>query len=321
MASQGTHSRAADGSDVPQDKYQWTDTQQKAFDQMKAVMAHTVELAFPTYGDPFHIYTDASGYQLGAVITQHDRPLAFWSKKCNESQRKYPANRLELLSILLLLREYRTMILGPELHIHTDHLNLTYGTFNNIQMMRWRLEIEEFGPHLQFIKGENNVVADALSRLPGVPGSDLGKGEAAVQLSAAEVDNAVLFSLSLRQLALAQESAVGLGGVPKEINGVKLRVEPKSGCIVVPNHLQAPVMRAYHEWLMNPGGAAMYQTMKTSLWWKSMEAHIIRYVRNCLACAKSKHPTVKYGKLPAKTVVMRPWFEVAIDSIGPYGKK
>ncbi|KAE8884800.1 hypothetical protein PF005_g9279 [Phytophthora fragariae] len=130
----------------PQDKYQWTDTQQKAFDQMKAVMAHTVELAFPTYGDPFHIYTDASGYQLGAVITQYGRPLAFWSKKCNESQRKHPANGLELLSILLLLREYRTMRFGQELHIHTDHLNLNYGPFNNIQMMRWRLEIEEFGP-------------------------------------------------------------------------------------------------------------------------------------------------------------------------------
>ncbi|KAE9039828.1 hypothetical protein PR003_g7966 [Phytophthora rubi] len=69
----------------PQDKYQWMDTQQEAFDQMKAVMAHTVELAFPNYGDPFHICTDASGYQLGAVITQHSLPLGFWSKKCNES--------------------------------------------------------------------------------------------------------------------------------------------------------------------------------------------------------------------------------------------
>ncbi|EGZ16399.1 hypothetical protein PHYSODRAFT_509657 [Phytophthora sojae] len=64
----------------------------------------------------------------------------------------------------------------------------------------------------------------------------------------------------------------------------------------------------------------MYQTMKTSLWWKGMEAHIVQYVRNYLACTKSKHPIVKYGKLPAKTVVVRPWFEVAIDSIEPYGK-
>ena len=31
--------------------------------------------------------------------------------------------------------------------------------------MRWRLIIEEFGPELKYIKGENNVVADALYRL------------------------------------------------------------------------------------------------------------------------------------------------------------
>src|SRR6056300_85523 len=32
--------------------------------------------------------------------------------------------------------------------------------------MRWRLYIEEYDPDLRYIKGENNVVADALSRLP-----------------------------------------------------------------------------------------------------------------------------------------------------------
>ena len=31
--------------------------------------------------------------------------------------------------------------------------------------MLWRLILEEFGPELKYIKGENNIVADALSRL------------------------------------------------------------------------------------------------------------------------------------------------------------
>ena len=31
--------------------------------------------------------------------------------------------------------------------------------------MRWRLYIEEYSPDLQYIKGENNVIADALSQL------------------------------------------------------------------------------------------------------------------------------------------------------------
>jgi hypothetical protein len=41
-----------------------------------------------------------------------------------------------------------------------------YKNLNSDRNMRWRLFIEEYSPDLQYIKGENNVVADALSRLP-----------------------------------------------------------------------------------------------------------------------------------------------------------
>src|SRR5687767_5125854 len=40
-----------------------------------------------------------------------------------------------------------------------------YTKFNSDRVMRWRLCIEEYSPDLEYIKGENNVVADALSRL------------------------------------------------------------------------------------------------------------------------------------------------------------
>ena len=39
--------------------------------------------------------------------------------------------------------------------------------------MRWRLILEEFGPELKYIKGENNVVADALSRLEKSPNQEI----------------------------------------------------------------------------------------------------------------------------------------------------
>jgi hypothetical protein len=42
---------------------------------------------------------------------------------------------------------------------------LTYKNFNMDHVMRWRLTIEEYGPELKYIKGERNIVADALSRL------------------------------------------------------------------------------------------------------------------------------------------------------------
>ncbi len=51
---------------------------QKAFDDMKATIAKDVVLAYPDYSREFEIYTDALSKQLGSVITQGNRPLAFF---------------------------------------------------------------------------------------------------------------------------------------------------------------------------------------------------------------------------------------------------
>ena len=63
------------------------------------------------------------------------------------------------------LKEHRNILLGHRIDVHTDHKNLVYKHFNTERVMRWRLLLEEFGPNLIYIKGGDNVVADALSRM------------------------------------------------------------------------------------------------------------------------------------------------------------
>ena len=55
--------------------------------------------------------------------------------------------------------------MGHRIIVHTDHKNLICKNFNTDRVMRWRLIIEEFRPELHYIKGEDNIVADALSRM------------------------------------------------------------------------------------------------------------------------------------------------------------
>ena len=69
-----------------QAKFVWTDEQQKAFDLMKHIVSREMLLAYPNFNKPFDIHTDASHMQLGAVISQDGKPIAFYSRKLNPAQ-------------------------------------------------------------------------------------------------------------------------------------------------------------------------------------------------------------------------------------------
>jgi transposase InsO family protein len=146
-------------------KWNWTEECQRSFEEMKRVMSKETLLAFPDFEDTFHIYTDASDYQLGAVIMQKGKPLAFYSRKLNAAQKRYTTGEQELLSIVETLKEFRNILLGQKLVVHTDHKNIIYGNLTNDRIARWRLLLEEFGPEYVHVKGQDNVVADALSRM------------------------------------------------------------------------------------------------------------------------------------------------------------
>ena len=157
-------------SKIPK-KWYWDDEHQKAFDEIKKVIARDVILAYPNFDEEFVIYTDASTRQLGGVITQNNRVIAFFSRKLTLAQTKYTVTELELLSIVELLKEFKGMLLGQRITVWTDHQNLIRDSLGRDcdRVMRWNLLLQEFNPTVKYIKGVDNTVADAVSRLDYCP--------------------------------------------------------------------------------------------------------------------------------------------------------
>jgi hypothetical protein len=92
--------------------WHWDEVHQRAFDHVQATITKDVVLAYPDYSKVFEIYTDASSKQSGAVNTQDNRPITFFSQKLSNTQHKYSVTKVELLAIVETLNELEGMLWG-----------------------------------------------------------------------------------------------------------------------------------------------------------------------------------------------------------------
>lgn len=142
-----------------------------AFNKIKnSLVSKEVILAHPNFKNEFELTTDASGYAIGAVLSQGNKPIAFLSRTLTKTEENYAANEKEMLAIIWSLNALRSYLYGSrKVKIFTDHQPLTYALSNkntNTKMKRWKSILEEYNYELKYKPGKANVVADSLSRPP-----------------------------------------------------------------------------------------------------------------------------------------------------------
>ena len=319
-------------------KITWTDEMNEAFIQIKQIISEEVFLTYPDWSKPFIVHADASNKQLGAVISQNKKPIAFFSRRLSKSQRNYTTTEKELLSIVECLKTFRNILFGYEIHVYSDHRNLIYeATLSESQrVMRWRLLLEEFGPHIHHIAGVDNIVADNLSRLKSSNAeedeNDVPADTKLQELYSNQKIRSIQSEFPLDKELIKIEQVKELNKkrshlksllknkksefTSETIDDVKLIM--KDNKIYIPHTMRESILNWYHHMLNHPGGDRLGNTIKQNCYWKGLSHQAKDYVKTCQVCQQYKRKR-KYGHVPAKIIQdLVPWRTVHIDLIGPY---
>ncbi len=298
----------------------WTEVHQKAFNDAKATITKEVVLAYPDFDKVFEVYTDASTKQLGSVITQSNRPLAFFSRKLSVQQQKYSVTEIELLAIVETLKEFKGILWGQHIKVYTDHKNLTRDALGltSDRVYRWRLILKEYGPKIVYIKGIHNTVVDAISRLeyisPDTPSEDATMPQNWMTFSKCWCeyneahDNSTdkhnysmnnvfanrskeeeIYPLTVKEIAKAQklDRHFKVTALKEKYEKTLIKNTPvfcKSGKLVIPWSLQHHAVSWYHHYLQHPGNTRLEETLKAAMYWKQMRSTVRSCVKNCRSC-------------------------------------
>ena len=154
---------------------EWTDECQVAFDKLKELCTSTPILAYVNYCKPFQLQTDASDLGLGAVLYQgdendHQRVIAFASRSLSNTERNYPAYKLEFLALKWAITDrFHDYLYGGQFDVYTDNNPLTYILTSaklDATGQRWVASLANYDFRIFYKSGKTNIEADTLSRIP-----------------------------------------------------------------------------------------------------------------------------------------------------------
>jgi hypothetical protein len=155
-------------------KFHLGEAEEAAFNNIKRITTSLPCLKNIDYDskDPLWLFTDASGSRLGAALFQGQdwkgaSPIVYESHQMTATKQNCPVHKQELLAVVHTLQKWKMLLLGMKINVMTHHHLLTYLLKKrkiSRQQARWTELLANFDLQFQYIKGEDNMVADALSR-------------------------------------------------------------------------------------------------------------------------------------------------------------
>lgn len=148
--------------------FKWGEAADATFNSLKSHMQNLTTLALPNFTKPLEVTTDVSGMAIGAVLSQEQNPIAFFSKKLCQTMQGQSTYTKELYAITEVVKKWRQYLLGSRFRIYTDHHSLKHLLTQTIQtpeQQKWITKLMGYDFEVIYKPGRENTVSDALRRV------------------------------------------------------------------------------------------------------------------------------------------------------------
>ena len=139
------------------------------FNLMKSEIEDAVIVTID-HSQPLVVETDASDFAIAATLNQNGRPVAFFSRTLNNSEKNHSSVEKEAYAIVESLRKWRHYLIGRHFKLVTDQQSVSFMYDNkkkskvkNDKIQRWKIEMSCFKYDIVYRPGEENAPADTLS--------------------------------------------------------------------------------------------------------------------------------------------------------------
>ena len=316
----------------------WSPEMTSAFSSAKALLSSLPTLVHPVPKAPISVAVDASNTHVGGVLQQLVRgswaPMAFFSKKLSSAEVKYSAFDRELLAAFSAIRHFRFMLEGREFTLFTDHKPLTTALFRSsppwsARQQRHLSYISEFTSSIVHLPGEENSVADALSRpvvpQPGAPAHSIHSDPVPPTLPVPPMPPYDLPTyqkfVSLQNSCpsvkwMATSKSLNVVSIP--VQGLQLLCDISTGSPrpLVPEALRYELFLSLHQ-VSHPGIRGTRRILSSRFVWPSLSKDVSVWTRACLSCQKNKIHSHVHSPVLNIPVPSRRFSHVHIDLVGP----
>ena len=298
----------------PKKVLQWDDISLKAFEDLKQAVNDAPKLFFVDENLPVHLYTDASLNGVGAYLCQiredgTEIPIAFYSRSLRAEERKWGIPCLEAYAIWQAFRHMDYLLRDAKTFVHTDHKNLTFiKESGSEKVIRWKLDLMEYDMELDYIKGEDNPIADFWSR------NDAAEEHDCVVEDARKATH-ILSSLTQLPADILQQEISDRKNCRHFLGSKKQR---KISDYSIPQEAYDAIL-AVHDDVTGHHGVdqTLSKLAKKNEKWPMMRDHVRKFIHECDSCQKRsleqydvRAPHYAIGKY-------QPMDSVSLDLIGP----